>query len=108
MAFTVSVKGVPGRDGSEYWMEDMVPWGAASLCNDPRFRLAPVDETGTYRDYVAVLTTREALEINAGCQNSGLPHWDEKTARLQDLLTHKTPSGLVVICIYEWESGLSD
>jgi hypothetical protein len=59
MAFSVSVGSVPGRDASEYWHIDMVPW-SGGLREDHRFRQVPLDETG-YRDYYAVLTTKEAL-----------------------------------------------
>jgi hypothetical protein len=107
MAFAVSAKSVPGREASEYWHVDMVPWGGG-IRNDPRFRMIPVDPTGTYQDYGAVLTTREALEINAPFLTNTLQHWREKAELLQDLLTNKSPGGLVVVSVYEWESGLSD
>lgn len=42
MAFAISVQCVPGREAAEYWMEDMMRWGAAGLRTDPRFREAPV------------------------------------------------------------------
>lgn len=104
MAFSVSVKCLPGREASEYWHVDMVPWNLRH--DDPRFRLVPEDESGTYRDYYAVLTTREALELNAPELAGSLPHLRKKAELLQDLLTNRTPGGLVVVSIYEWESGL--
>lgn len=107
MAFDVWVKSVPGGGTSDCGTEDMVPWGGRGLRDDPRFREV-VDEPSLYLDYYAVLTTKEALEINAPLLTSSLPHWRAKAELLQDLLTNKTPSGLVVVCVYEWESGLGD
>ena len=105
MAFDVWVKGLPGREASEYWQVSMVPWLYGGLSrDDPRFREV-VDESG-YRDYDAVLTTKEALAINAPGLTDTLPHFRAKAELLQELLTNKTPSGLVVVSIYEWESGL--
>ena len=105
MAFSVDVRCLPGQDGAEFWHFPQPPWGAG-LRDDPRFRQVPCDETGSYRDYYAVLTTREALEINTHYLNAGLHHFRQSAEALQELLSKKTPSGLVVVHVYEWESGL--
>jgi hypothetical protein len=94
MAFAVQVIGVPRRPGEPGWVLDVVAWPARTLIEDARFR--PVDLDGTfYRDHVALLTTKEAAEMNRA-------HRDE------DLSAHldSHAGGLVVVKVYEWESGL--
>ncbi len=107
MAFSVSVRCLPGREASEYWHVDMVPW-SGRLRDDPRFRAVPEDESGMYEDFYAVLTVREALAINAPELAGELWHLRERAEQLREFLTDKTPSGLVVVHMYEWESGLGD
>src|SRR5690349_20117222 len=107
MAFAVWLKSVPGRDASEYWMVDAVPWPARRLIDDPRFR--PMDTDGTeYADYLAVLSVAEGKAINETTLSSSLPLLEAIAAKVQSRLENDTPSGLVVVCIYEWESGLGD
>ena len=107
MAFSMAVQSVTGGNANDYWSVDMVPW-AVNRDADRRFRQMPPTES-MYLDYYAVLTTAEALELNAPhLKENGefFPHWAEKAELLQNLLTTRTPSGLVLVRIYEWESGL--
>ncbi len=99
MAFSTWVKCVPHHEGAEYWKVDGVHWNTSG---DPRFR--EISKCAGYRDFFAVLSTEEAAELNAPVVTHSIPHIREQAQRLQHLLTEKTPSGLVVVCNYEWES----
>jgi hypothetical protein len=67
--------------GTSNWFRE-----AAAFVMTPRFRLIPEDETGTYQDYCAVLTAREALEINAPYLASELAHWRVTAGNLDSLV----------------------
>ncbi len=105
MAFSVWACSLPDREATDCWRMDLLPWNSR-LREDPRFRQVPVDETGGYLDYCAVLTTREALALNRPYLEDRLPATREQAEQLRHLLLHETSSGLVVVSVYEWESGL--
>src|SRR5688572_24097006 len=104
MAFSVWLEGVGCGDPTRSWLITNVPWPERSLRTDSRFRL--VDRNAGYADYVAVLTVEEARAINAG-PLAPFPGREAVAAEIEERLAG-TRSGLVVACVYEWESGLGD
>lgn len=106
MALSVIIRGIPDRMHPAAWAVDEAPWRSATLRADPRFRMVDIDGT-LYADYVAVLTTAEARALNAAAMRAGLPHQQATASELQRLLDAHHP-GLVLVHVYEWESGLGE
>ena len=106
MAFAVKLIGIPhgGHDG--IWTVDNVVWPIPFIQADPRFRRVSLNTA--YVDYAAVLSVREALEINLRYLDWGpVEHWTKKNRELQDLLQRWADNtSLVLVRMYEWESGL--
>ena len=65
------------------------------LIGDPRFR--NVSQNPSYRDYMAILTVREALDMARRCYGDG---------GYKDLEKSLRKASFVLIHIYEWESGM--
>jgi hypothetical protein len=107
MAFSVYVQGIPDKEFEGSWRVDNVAWPTSVIERDPRFR--PVALNGGYMDYVAVFSIEEAVEMNRQYSSRGLPHWQAKSEELQRVLEErKDATSLILVRMYEWESGLPD
>jgi hypothetical protein len=107
MAFSIYVQGIPDNDAERSWKVDGVVWPTYVIEKDSRFRSITLNEA--YMDYVAVFSIEEAIEMNQKYLNWDLPHWRAKNEELQRILEgNRKSTSLVLVRIYEWESGLSD
>ena len=106
MAFAVKLVGIPHDGHDRVWSVDNVVWPIPFIQGDRRFRR--VELNTAYVDYAAVLTVQEALEINEKYLDWGkAEHWTKKNREVQELLlSHVEKTSLVVVRMYEWESGL--
>jgi hypothetical protein len=104
MAFSVQVIGIPRSDRELRWVVEEVAWPARELQADPRFRAVDLDGT-LYLDYIAVLSVREALAINRRYREHPSEHLRRTNEDLEARLAAHD-GGLVVVKVFEWESGL--
>jgi hypothetical protein len=106
MAFAVKLVGVPHDAHDHVWSVDNVVWPIPFIQGDTRFRRVVLNTA--YVDYAAILSVQEALEINEKYLDWGkAEHWTKKNREVQELLLkHAEQTSLVVVRMYEWESGL--
>ena len=106
MAFAVKLVGILHDGHDRVWSVDNVVWPIPFIQGDTRFRRVVLNTA--YVDYAAILSVQEALEINEKYLDWGkAEHWTKKNREVQELLLkHVEKTSLVVVRMYEWESGL--
>jgi hypothetical protein len=113
MAFSLKFIGINWRRG-EYSIRRIpaeIGISVSTVFDDPRFREISNDAPG-YRDFYAVLSPAEALEIARpyyeklveALRPSGKQSLDEK--EFQEIETAVRKVDIVVAHVFEWESGL--
>ena len=107
MAFSIYVQGIPDKESESSWKVDNVAWPTHVIERDPRFR--PVALNGGYMDYVAVFSIEEAIAMNQRYSSRELSHLQAKNEELHRVLEGKRDAtSLILVRMYEWESGLPD
>jgi hypothetical protein len=106
MAFAVKLIGIPHDGLDRIWTIDNVVWPIPFIQGDPRFRRIVLNTA--YVDYAAALSVNEALEINERYLDWGpVEHWTKKNREVQELLRRSAGrTSVVLVRMYEWESGL--
>lgn len=104
MAFQVSISSMPRDEYEPCWIKRFVPWNEQRLREDPRFR--QVYRCPGYADYYAVMTCEEAMQLHLAHRDRDATHHRLTLLEAIPSLLASTRSGMVVVGVHEWESGL--
>lgn len=105
MAMSLRITGVPRDNGSPCWSCDAVNWwDSAKLRKELPFR--ETIENG-FLDCYVVVSIVEARELHKRFANKALEWQKDQVDELDHYLSLDPPDTVyVVLCVYEWESGL--
>jgi hypothetical protein len=106
MAFSIRLIGIPHHVEDGVWTVDNVVWPIPLIQSDARFRRVILNSA--YVDYAGVLTVEEAIQINEQYLDWGTAtHWSRKNQEVQGFLVDRADkTSIVLVRMYEWESGL--